>query len=410
MKFSPKKSEVYQYAMDLIDQSPFIPYGRQCIDEEDIQAVVAVLRSDLLTTGPKVQEFEQAVADYVGVKYAVAVNSGTAALHCAMYALGIGTGDEVIVPPMTFAATVNSIVYQGAKPVFVDVDPETLLIDPEKVDKKISNKTRSIIAVDYAGQPCEYDLLVKMANEHNLTLIGDGCHALGADYKGRKVGSLADMTIFSFHPVKNITTGEGGMITTDNLELADRARIFRNHGITRDPKCFSTPPSDLRPLTSEFSWYYEMLDLGYNYRISDIQCALGLSQLKKLPSFLKRRQEIARRYDEAFAGIPGITPLAVRPDVLHAYHLYVIKADYERLKTDRTGIFQTLREKGIGLNVHYVPVHLQPFYKNKFNTGQGLCPAAEAAYEQIISIPLFPGMTDEDMERVIAAVIETTKK
>ena len=196
---------------------------------------------------------------------------------------------------------------------------------------------------------------------------------------------------------------------TNNAGLAERMRLFRTHGITRDPKCFSSPPSELRPLNSEFPWYYEMLDLGYNYRISDIQCALGLSQLKKLPGFLKRRQEIAGRYDETFAGIPGITPLAVRPDVFHAYHLYVIKADYERLKTDRTGIFQTLREKGIGLNVHYIPVHLQPFYKNNFNTNQGLCPVAEASYEQILSLPMFPAMTDNDVERVIMALTEAIK-
>ena len=378
-----------------------IPYARQFIDEADIQAVTEVLRSDWLTTGPKVAEFEQAVADYVGAKYAVAVNSGTAALHAAMYAIGVKLGDEVIVPPITFAATANCVVYQGGTPVFADVDPGTLLLDPAKVEEKITEKTKAIIGVDYAGQPCDWDKLREISDKHKLRLVADGCHAIGAEYKGRKVGSLADMTIFSFHPVKHITTGEGGMITTDAPELAERMRLFRTHGITRDPKCFSSLTSDLRPPASDCSWFYEMVDLGYNYRITDFQCALGISQLRKLPKFLKRRREIAARYDEAFADLSGINPLAVRLDVLHAYHLYVIRIDSSVLAVDRTTLFTNLREKGIGVNVHYIPVHLHPFYKKEFHTGTGLCLVAEAAYEQIISIPMFPGMTDEDVEKVI---------
>jgi perosamine synthetase len=387
-----------------------IPYGRQTIDEDDIKAVVDVLRSDWLTTGPKVLEFEQAVAAYVGAKYAVAVSNGTAALHAAMYAIGIGTGDEVIVPPMTFAATANCVVFQGGTPVFADVDPDTLLLDPAKVEEKITKKTKAIIGVDYAGQPCDWDSLREIAGKHKLRLVADGCHALGAEYKGCKVGSLADMTIFSFHPVKHITTGEGGMITTDDAELAERIRLFRTHGIIRDPKCFSSQASDLRPPTSDSTWFYQMIDLGYNYRITDFQCALGLSQLQKLPKFLKRRREIAALYDEAFAGLSGIITLGARKDSLHAYHLYVIRIDSNILGIDRATLFIKLRENGIGVNVHYIPVHLHPFYKDKFNTGSILCPVAEAAYEQIISIPMFPGLTDSDIEAVIEAIKTSIKE
>ena len=389
-----------------------IPYGRQSIDEKDVAAVCSVLRSDWLTTGPKVAEFEQAVADYVGAKYAVAVSNGTAALHAAMYAIGIGPGDEVIVPPMTFAASANCIVYQGGTPVFADVDLDTLLLDPAKVEEKITEKTRAIIGVDYAGHPCDWDKLREIADKHGLRLVADGCHALGAEYKGRKVGALADMTVFSFHPVKHITTGEGGMITTNNVELAECMRLFRTHGITRDPKQFASSeevsaPSALRSMLSapcSMPFYYEMLDLGYNYRMTDFQCALGISQLQKLPKFLEHRREIAARYDEAFADLSGITTLAVRKDSLHAYHLYVVKVDGDTLGIDRTTLFTNLRKKSIGVNVHYIPVHMHPFYRNKFNTGPGLCPVAEAAYEQIISIPMFPGMTDEDVEKVIVEV------
>ncbi len=374
-----------------------IPYGRQTIDEDDIKAVVDVLRSDWLTTGPKVAEFEQAVADYVGAKYAVAVSSGTAALHAAMYAIGIGPGDEVIVPPVTFAASANCIVYQSGKPIFSDVEPDTLLLDPEQIETKITSKTKAIIAVDYAGQPCDYDFLRKIADKNNLILVADACHALGAEYKGKRVGTLADLNIFSFHPVKHITTGEGGMITTDNADYANRMKIFRNHGIT----------TDHHQREQQGSWFYEMVDIGYNYRMTDFQCALGISQLQKLPKFLERRRMIAARYDEAFASMPEIAPLAVLHDVSHAYHLYVAKINFEAIKINRTKLFLALRENGIGVNVHYIPVHLHPFYRNKFNAEPGLCPVAETAYEQIISLPMFPGMTDHDVERVITSVIES---
>lgn len=372
----------------------FLPYGRQWIDETDIQAVIEVLRSDWLTTGPKVEEFERAFAAFVGVKEAVAVSSGTAALHAAMYAIGIGTGDEVIVPPMTFAASANCVVFQGGVPVFADVDPDTLLLDSAQVEAKITPQTKAIIAVDYAGQPCDYDALRAVASRHGLILVADACHALGGSYKGRPVGSLADLNAFSFHPVKPITTGEGGMITADDPKLAQRMRIFRNHGIT----------TDHRQREQQGSWFYEMMDLGYNYRLTDIQCALGLNQLRKLPEWVKRRREIAQRYDEAFAGIPAVEPLKVRNDVSHAYHLYMIRLDLSQLQVTRAKVFSALRAEGIGVNVHYIPVHLHPFYRERFGTGPGLCPVAEAAYERLITLPIFPAMTDADVDAVIRAV------
>jgi len=382
------------------DLNIMIPYGRQTIDKDDIQEVVNVLHSDWLTTGPKVTDFENAVADFVDAKYAVAVSSGTAALHCAMYSIGIEPGDEVIVPPMTFAATANCVVFQGGTPVFADVEADTLLIDPDKVEEAITEKTKAIIAVDYAGQPCNYDRLKAIAKKHGLTFVADGCHALGAEYKGRKVGSIADLTVFSFHPVKHITTGEGGMILTHDSEIAKKLKLFRNHGIT----------TDFRQREQQGSWLYEMTDLGFNYRITDIQCALGLSQLHKLPEFLKRRNEIAQCYDSAFKEVSEIRPLTVHEGVFHAYHLYVVKVDFKAIGTDRKAFFQALREKGIGVNVHYIPVYLHPFYRKRFGFRHGLCPVAEAAYEHILSLPMFPGMTDDDVKQVITAVKQTLKK
>lgn len=371
-----------------------LPYGRQSIDEEDIAAVVEILRSDWLTTGPKVGEFERAFAGLVGASEAVAVSNGTAALHAAMHAIGIGPGDEVIVPPMTFAATANCIVYQGGTPIFADVEPDTLLIDPEQVEAKITPRTKAVIAVDYAGQPCDYDALRAIAEHHRLKLVADACHALGASYKGKPVGSLADLSVFSFHPVKHITTGEGGMIVTEDPALAQRMRIFRNHGIT----------TDHRQREQQGSWFYKMVDLGYNYRLTDIQCALGLSQLRKLPGWVARRREIARQYDVAFAGMPTVDPLAVRPDVIHAYHLYMVRVKSQQSGPSRAQVFTALRAAGIGVNVHYIPVHLHPFYRQSFGTAPGMCPVAEAAYEELITLPVFPTMTDVDVNTVAVAI------
>jgi perosamine synthetase len=371
-----------------------IPYGHQDIDDADVAAVVEVLRSDWLTTGPKVAEFEAAFARCAGAKEAVAVSSGAAALHAAMFALGVGPGDEVIVPPMTFAATANCVLHQGARPVFADVDPGTLLLDPKQVAQKITERTTAVLAVDYAGQPCDYDALRALAEPHGVAVVADACHAPGATYKGRPVGSPADLSAFSFHPVKHITTGEGGMATTDAPHLAERMRRFRNHGIK----------TDHRRRAARGSWFYEMTDLGFNYRITDFQCALGLSQLNKLRGWVARRQAIARRYDAAFAEIETLRPLAVRPEVSHAYHLYVVRLALDRLKATRTEIFTSLREAGIGVNVHYIPVHLHPYYRRILGTGPGLCPVAEAAYEEILSLPIFPAMSDADVERVSETV------
>jgi perosamine synthetase len=371
-----------------------IPYGRQWVDDDDIQAVVDVLRSDWLTTGPKVIEFEKAVAEFVGAKEAVAVSSGTAALHAAMYAIGIGPGDEVILPPMTFAATANAVVYQGGTPVFADVDPDTLLLDPVQVETKISSRTRAIIAVDYAGQPCDYDELRSIADKYNLFLVADACHSLGAIYKGRNVGTLADFTIFSFHPVKHITTGEGGMVVTENPRLARKIQLFRNHGIN----------SDFRQRENKKSWFYEMVDIGYNLRLSDIHCALGISQLKKLPGFLRTRREIAKRYDNAFAQIENITPLMIRQQTQSVYHLYVVKLEFELSGWSRSEFFKKMHEAGIGVNVHYIPIHTHPFYQKHFKTDIGLCPIAESVYEKIISLPIFSQMTEDEVTRVIEII------
>lgn len=376
-----------------------LPYGRQWITDEDVAAVTEVLRSAWLTTGPKVAEFEAAFAETTGADEAVAVSNGTAALHAAMYALGIGPGDEVIVPAMTFAASANGVVFQGGRPVFADVDPDNLLVDPGKIEALIAARTKAIIGVDYAGQPCDYDALRAIALRHDLALVADACHAPGASYKGRPVGSLASLNTFSLHPVKHMTSGEGGVVTTDSPELARRMRVFRNHGIT----------SDHRQREEAGSWFYEMVDLGYNYRLTDIQCALGLSQLGSLTSSVVRRREIARLYDRFLTQIPGIQPLKVRSDRTHAYHLYVIKLDLKRLSVDRVKVFAALRAEGIGVNVHYIPVHLHPFYRKRFGTEPGDCPVAEEAYERIISLPIFPQMTDRDVDDVVTAVWKVVK-
>ena len=379
---------------------PIIPYGQQWIDEEDIQAVVDVLRSDCITTGPKVGEFEKALSEFVGVKEAVAVSSGTAALHAAIDAIDIKNGDEVILSPLTFAATANAIVFQGGSPVFADVDPDTLLLDPDEVVKKVTARTKAIIAVDYAGQPCDYDALKKIAQEYDLGLLADACHSLGATYKGQKVGTLADLTIFSFHPVKHITTGEGGMVVTNNFQYSNRMRRFRNHGIDNDHN----------RRTQQGSWYYEITRIGYNYRITDIQCALGLSQLHKLSQWILRRRQIAARYDKAFVKNDSIKPLKLERFVKHAYHLYVIRVNFDGIGISRQSFFKILRKAGIGVNVHYIPVYYHPFYREKFGFMPGLCPIAEQNYEQILSLPIFPKMSDKEVGKVIHIIMDLTTR
>jgi len=375
-------------------RATLLPYGRQTVDDADIASVLDVLHSDWLTTGPKVGEFEAALAESTGSKYAVAVSSGTAALHAAIYALGIGTGDEVIVPTMTFAASANCAVYQGATPIFADVQQETLLLDVANAESKITPRTKAIISVDYAGQPCDYDALRTLCEQRSISLVADACHAIGGAYAGTPVGSLADLSTFSFHPVKQITSGEGGAITTDNADWDQLMRTFRNHGITTDHR--------QRAENGEF--YYEMADLGWNYRITDLQCGLGLSQLSKLTEFVARRRQIAARYDEAFARLNGIDSLSNTPGRDNAYHLYVIKLNLPEITTDRAGIYRALRAENIGVNVHYLPVHLHRFYQERFKTGPGMCPVAEDVYQRILSLPIFPTMTEPDVDDVIQAV------
>jgi perosamine synthetase len=364
-----------------------IPYGRQTIEEDDIQAVVDVLRSDYLTTGPKIAEFEKMVADYVGAKYAVAISNGTSALHAACFAAGIQPGDEVITTPLTFAASSNCVLYCGGTPVFADVDLKTYNIDPEDIRRKITDKTKAIIAVHLAGQPCDMDEIHKIAKEHDLLVIEDGAHALGSVYKGKKVGTLSDMTTFSFHPVKPITTGEGGMIVTDNEELYQKMMLFRSHGITRDENLMTR---------NDGPWFYQQLDLGYNYRITDIQCALGCSQMKKLDRFLARRKEIVARYNEAFADCENIITPYQLPETESGWHLYIVQVK----NCDRKKVFESLREQGIAVNVHYIPVYLHPYYQ-EHGYKDVHCKNAEEVYSHIISLPLYPTLTVEEQEYVI---------
>ncbi len=371
-----------------------LPYGHQEISPEDIDAVVRILQSDYLTTGPEVAAFEREFAAFTGAREAVAVSNGTTALHCAMIAAGIGHGDEVIVPAMTFAATANAVLMQGGVPVFADSDGDTLLIDPCDAEGRITKKTKAIVAVDYAGQPCDYDALRSLCKKYSLTLIADACHALGGSSGGKPVGSLADLSTFSFHPVKPLATGEGGIITTDDTTRAQKMRRARNHGMS----------SEALEREEQCTWFYAIGELGYNYRLTDFQCALGRSQLKTLPTRTKRRQAIARHYDEAFANAEGVAPLKRRPGVEHAYHLYVVLLDPVVIKADSKTVFQALRAENIGVNVHYIPVHLHALYRERFGTGPGLCPRAEGAYGRMITLPCFSGMADQDAADVVTAV------
>ena len=371
-----------------------LPYGHQSIDEGDIQAVVATLRSDWLTTGPRIPEFEEAFADRTGARHAVSFSSGTAALHAAAFTAGLKAGDEAITSPLTFVATANCVLYQEAVPVFADVSPDTLNLDPEQAAARVTPRTRAILPVDYAGHPADLSPILDLAERHGLVVIEDASHALGAGYKGRHVGSVAHMTVFSFHPVKHITTGEGGMVTTDNAKFAETLRRFRNHGIS----------SDARQRQAAGQWHYEMVLLGFNYRLTDIACALGIQQLKKLEANLARRRQIAARYGDAFREISGVVAPVVRAETNPAWHLYPIRLDRARLKADRGQAFAALRAENIGVNVHYIPVHCHPYYRERFGYRGGEYPVAEDAYERLISLPMFQGMSDQDVEDVIRAV------
>jgi perosamine synthetase len=365
------------------------PYARHLIDDADRAAVDAALRSGWLTCGPAIGRFEAAVARFTGTADGVAVNSGTAALHCAMHALGIGPGDEVIVPAMTFAATANAVLYQGGTPVFADVEPDTLLLDPGQVETLFSPRTKALITVDYAGQPSHYDALAKLCRERGAAFVADACHSLGGEDQGRRVGSLADLSVFSFHPAKHLACGEGGMVVGDDPGLMRRMRAFRNHGIDADPGTRA----------ARRTYHYEMHELGFNYRITDIQCALGLSQLDKLPHFLDVRSKNAAVYDAIFertARSGLVRPLARRPGVRHAFHLYVVRVDFAGAGIDRQAVYGRLLDAGVGVNVHYLPVYLHPYYLSRLGTTPGLCPRAEAAYQTILSLPMHAAMGEAE--------------
>lgn len=370
----------------------YIPYGRQSINEDDIKAVEEVLKSDFLTTGPKIAEFERKFADYVGAKYAVAVSNGTAALHIACMAAGIGKGDEVITTPITFAASANCALYCGATPVFADIDPVTYNISPESVESHVTERTKAIIPVHYTGQTCDMDAIHKIADKYNLIVIEDAAHAVGAEYKGKKIGSLSDMIEFSFHPVKHITCGEGGIVTTNREDLYEKLKLFRTHGITREEKFLHKVDGP---------WYYEQIDLGYNYRITDIQAALGISQLGRIDKFLEKRKKIAAKYDEAFRDFNGIEIPKQAEYSNSAYHLYVIKVD----KSIRKELFEYLRANNIGVNVHYIPVYTFPYYR-EHGYENVKCENAEKLYESIISIPIYYDLSDEEQDYVIDKIKE----
>jgi len=370
-----------------------LPYGHQVVGEDDIDAVVAVLRGEWLTTGPAVSAFEHRFADVVGARHAVAVSSGTAALHAAAYAVGLRPGDEVVVPALTFAATANAVCYIGAKPVFADVRRDTLNLDPAAVKAALTPRTRAIFTVDFTGQPVDYDAFRELAAERNLPLVSDSAHALGARVHGRPVGSLALLTTFSLHPVKHITAGEGGVVTTDDDELASRVRTFRNHGIR----------TDYHQREAAASWYYEIQDLGFNYRLTDLKCALAESQLRKLNLWLSRRRAIAACYNQAFAEVPELELPTVPEWADPAWHLYVVRLHLDRLSVGRKEVFAALRAEGIGVNVHYIPVPWHPYYQG-LGYGRGRWPVAEAEYERVLSLPIWAGMTQADAEDTITAV------
>lgn len=372
-----------------------IPYGHQWIDQADVNAVGKALRSDWLTQGPTVKRFEEALADYAGSRYAVVFANGTAALHGAYFAAGLKAGDEFITTALTFAATVNAGLYLGAKPVFADIDSYGNL-DPKEVEKKTSRKTKMIVAVDYAGYPADLMAFKKIARKHRLILIEDACHALGAVFRGKKIGSISDLSVFSFHPVKSITTGEGGAVLTDSKKFCDRLRLFRNHGITSD--------AVLLRRKSPGGWYMEMQELGFNYRLTDLQAALGISQLKKLDRFIAARKKIAGRYRQALADLSGLELPEEQVGTSASWHLYVIRLRGKLVKK-RAIVFRKLRERGIGVQVHYMPVYWHPYYC-KLGYMKGLCPKTEEFYESAISLPIFPGLSVVDQRFVIRTLKE----
>lgn len=368
----------------------FLPYSTQQISDEDIKAVIETLKSPYLTTGPKVSEFETVVADYVGATYAVAFSNGTAALHAACYAAGVTQGDEVITTPITFAASANCVRYMGGEVVFADIDEDTYNLDPKEVEKKITSKTKAIIPVDFTGQPVDIDAFMELGKKHNIVIIEDGAHSLGATYKGCKVGATADMTMFSFHPVKPITTGEGGMIVTNNRTYYEKLRLFRGHGITQT--AYAKEQGD---------WYYEMTDLGYNYRMTDIQAALGMSQMNRLDEFIEKRQELAHLYTEKINQLTTLSAPKQLANTQSGWHLYSVQLDEAALGKTRKEVFEDLRNANIGVHVHYIPVYWHPYYQ-QLGYKKGLCPKAEKWYERALTLPLHPQMNEEDIDFILS--------
>ncbi|WP_249660250.1 UDP-4-amino-4,6-dideoxy-N-acetyl-beta-L-altrosamine transaminase [Lysinibacillus fusiformis] len=377
----------------MIKLNQFLTYGRQSIEEDDIQVVLETLRSPYLTQGPKIQQFEQAIANYVGAHYAVAFCNGTAALHAACYAAGINEGDEVITSPITFAASANCVRYVGGTVVFADIDAKTYNINPEEVRKKITPNTKAIIPVDFTGQPADMDAIMDIAHEHNLVVIEDGAHSLGADYKGKKIGTQAHMTMFSFHPVKPITTAEGGIIVTNNEEYYRKLQLFRSHGIEQTE--FSV---------NQGGWYYEMTDLGYNYRMTDLQAALGLSQMNKIDTFIQQRREIATFYTEALQDLEGIIVPQQLKGTNSGWHLYMLQLE----GISRKFVFEQMRLSNIGVHVHYIPVYWHPYYR-KMGYERGLCPNAEKWYEKALTLPIHPNMTVEELSIIVSNIKELLK-
>lgn len=373
----------------------FLPFHIPDIGEEEVRSVVETLRSGWITTGPKVRHFEEEFAKYVGASHAIAVNSGTAALHLALEAVGIKEGDEVIVPTMTFAATAEVVLYFKAKPVLVDCQPDTLNLDPDLVEKAITRKIRAIIPVHFGGHPCEMNRIIDIANKHNIKVIEDAAHALPASYKGKMVGTLGDITCFSFYATKTITTGEGGMAATENPEWADRMRIMSLHGISKDA---------WRRYTAEGSWYYEILFPGYKYNMTDIAAAIGIEQLRKCNRFLEARRHIAEMYDKGFADLPEISRPVCEPDLQHAWHLYVIQLNLERLRINRNEFIELVKKENIGTSAHFIPLHLHPYYRNTFRYKPEDFPNAGDLFERIVSLPIYPKMTKRDVQDVVEAV------
>lgn len=376
-------------------RSTKIFYGHQFIDEDDIQAVVDVLKSDYLTCGPKIWELEEKLCEVTGAKYAVVCSNGTAALHIACLAAGVMPGDEVITTPITFAASANCALYCGAKPVFADINENTYNIDPAHVEKLTTERTKAVVAVDFTGQSVELDRLLTHCRKHNLVLIEDGAHVIGTSYKGRMNGSIADMTTMSFHPVKTVTGGEGGAVLTNSKEYYEKLLLYRAHGITRDPKLMEHEPDG--------PWYYEQIALGMNYRMTDMQAALIISQLNKLPRFMERRKAIVKAYNEAFSRLPQLFVQQEIPESDTTRHLYILRIRPEKLTIDRKQFFEALEAENICCNVHYIPTYYFPYYE-KLGYKRGLCPKAEKLYAEEISLPLYYAMTDQDVEDVIRAV------